>query len=58
MYGVNHKKFNIDDENIFSAASCTTNAIAPILHIINKEKKISKGHIEKQYMLILMIKIY
>ena len=46
VYGVNHKKFNIDDENIFSAASCTTNAIAPILHIINKEKKISKGHIE------------
>jgi glyceraldehyde 3-phosphate dehydrogenase len=46
VYGVNHKKFNIDNENIFSAASCTTNAIAPILHIINKEKKISKGHIE------------
>ena len=42
VYGVNHKKFNINNENIFSAASCTTNAIAPILHIINKEKRLIK----------------
>jgi len=46
VYGVNHKQFNFKKENIFSAASCTTNAIAPILYVINKSKKIVKGHIE------------
>jgi len=46
VYGVNHKDIDIENENIFSAASCTTNAIAPILHVINKEKKIISGHIE------------
>ena len=46
VYGVNHKQFNFEKENIFSAASCTTNAIAPILYVINKSKKIVKGHIE------------
>ncbi|MBH75657.1 MAG: glyceraldehyde-3-phosphate dehydrogenase [Flavobacteriales bacterium] len=46
VYGVNHKQFDFEKENIFSAASCTTNAIAPILYVINKSKKIVKGHIE------------
>ena len=46
VYGVNHKQFNFEKENIFSAASCTTNAIAPILYVINKSKEIVKGHIE------------
>ena len=46
VYGVNHKEIDIENENIFSAASCTTNAIAPILHVINKHKKIISGHIE------------
>ena len=46
VYGVNHKDIDIDNEQIFSAASCTTNAIAPILHIINENKKILSGHIE------------
>ena len=45
VYGVNHKQFDFEKENIFSAASCTTNAIAPILYVINKSKKIVKGHI-------------
>ena len=46
VYGVNHKKFDLQKENIISAASCTTNAIAPILYVVNKTKKIIKGHIE------------
>ena len=46
VYGVNHKNIDIENQNIFSAASCTTNAIAPILHVINNEKKIISGHIE------------
>jgi glyceraldehyde 3-phosphate dehydrogenase len=34
VYGVNHKENNPDKINIFSAASCTTNAITPILKAI------------------------
>ncbi len=46
VYGVNHKNFNPQKEHIVSAASCTTNAIAPILYVVNKSNKIIKGHIE------------
>lgn len=46
VYGVNQNAMNIDDENIFSAASCTTNAIVPGLEIIEKNYGIIKGHIE------------
>ncbi|WP_129714999.1 glyceraldehyde-3-phosphate dehydrogenase [Pedobacter sp. SYP-B3415] len=33
-------------ETVFSCASCTTNAIVPVLHVINKHVSIKKGHIE------------
>lgn len=46
VYGINHDEFNIEDYNIFSAASCTTNAISPILKVIEDSFKIKKGHIE------------
>lgn len=46
VYGVNHKQLDIDNENIFSAASCTTNAIVPILKVIQDNFGIEKGHIE------------
>ena len=46
VYGVNHKNIDTNNEHIFSAASCTTNAIAPILHVLNENKKINSGHIE------------
>ena len=46
VYGVNHGEFDYEKENIFSAASCTTNAIAPVLHLIEKEIGIRSGHIE------------
>ncbi|MCB0478884.1 MAG: glyceraldehyde-3-phosphate dehydrogenase [Crocinitomicaceae bacterium] len=46
VYGINHKDLDIDGENIFSAASCTTNAISPVLKVINDEYGVSKGHIE------------
>jgi glyceraldehyde 3-phosphate dehydrogenase (phosphorylating) len=45
VYGINHDKHN-DDENLFSAASCTTNAIVPILSVIDKTLGIKRGHIE------------
>ena len=35
VYGINQGTLDIDNENIFSAASCTTNAISPIMKVIN-----------------------
>jgi len=46
VYGVNHSNLNVDDVNIYSAASCTTNAIVPILRVIEDNLKVVKGHIE------------
>ena len=46
VYGINSQELDIDKNNIFSAASCTTNCIAPILHIIEKNYGIKKGHLE------------
>ena len=46
VHGVNHKEFDLTEENIFSAASCTTNAIVPILKHINDTFGIKSGHIE------------
>jgi glyceraldehyde 3-phosphate dehydrogenase len=43
--GVNNNILEMNDE-IISAASCTTNAIVPVLDILNKEYGISGGHIE------------
>jgi glyceraldehyde 3-phosphate dehydrogenase len=41
-YGVNHKSINKNDL-IISAASCTTNCLAPVAYVLNKEFKIEKG---------------
>ena len=46
VYGVNHKDLDIDGENIFSAASCTTNAIVPVLKVVEDTFGIVRGHIE------------
>jgi len=46
VHGVNHETVDLKTQKIFSAASCTTNAIMPILYIIDKEIGIQKGHIE------------
>jgi glyceraldehyde 3-phosphate dehydrogenase len=46
VYGINNKDLDLEKTNIFSAASCTTNCIAPILKIIEDEYKINKGHLE------------
>ena len=46
VYGINSKELDIDNNHIFSAASCTTNCIAPILDIIEKKYGISNGHLE------------
>jgi glyceraldehyde 3-phosphate dehydrogenase len=46
VHGVNHKEYNPDHVDIFSAASCTTNAITPILKVIEDNYGIKKGHLE------------
>lgn len=46
VYGVNETDLNIEEDNIMCAASCTTNAIAPILKVLEDTFSIEKGHIE------------
>ncbi|MVZ66511.1 glyceraldehyde-3-phosphate dehydrogenase [Sphingobacterium sp. DK4209] len=46
VYGVNEFDADRKKDNIFSAASCTTNAIAPVLAVLQKRIGIVKGHIE------------
>ena len=45
VYGINDKILE-DNDLIISAASCTTNAIVPVLKAINDQYKIRGGHIE------------
>ena len=46
VHGVNHNEYNPDEVAIFSAASCTTNAITPILKVIEETLGVVKGHLE------------
>ena len=46
VYGINSKELDIENTAIYSAASCTTNCIAPILHIIENKYGVEKGHLE------------
>ncbi len=46
VHGINHEEFDRDTIDIFSAASCTTNAIVPPLHVIENTFGIEKGHLE------------
>ena len=41
VYGVNHCDYN--NENILSAASCTTNCLAPVAKVVNDEYGIKRG---------------
>ncbi|MHC1708092.1 MAG: glyceraldehyde-3-phosphate dehydrogenase [Bacteroidales bacterium] len=48
VYGVNQDTCNLnpEEEQIFSAASCTTNAVVPVLSVIERELGIVRGHLE------------
>ena len=46
VYGINHKSLDRDNTKLYSAASCTTNAIAPVLKVIHDKFGIKKGHLE------------
>ncbi len=45
VYGVNHTDIS-DEDRIISAASCTTNAIVPVLKVLHDEYGVSQGHVE------------
>lgn len=43
VYGVNHDALTADDK-VVSNASCTTNCLAPVAHVLNQEFGIEKGY--------------
>ena len=45
VYGINHESIG-DNDLIVSAASCTTNAIVPVLKVLNDEYGVVNGHVE------------
>lgn len=45
VYGINQHEAT-DDERILSAASCTTNAVVPILRALSERFGIERGHME------------
>jgi len=45
VYGINHTDITADD-TIVTAASCTTNAITPVLKVLNDAYGIEYGHVE------------
>lgn len=46
VHGANHLDHNPDTVDIFSAASCTTNAITPILKAVEDTLGVAHGHLE------------
>lgn len=45
VYGINSNDI-LDSDKIISAASCTTNAITPMLKVLNDKYTIESGHVE------------
>jgi glyceraldehyde 3-phosphate dehydrogenase len=46
VHGVNQFDYDPDKVNIFSAASCTTNAITPVLKAVEDTYGVKSGHLE------------
>ena len=46
VHGINQKDLNFEEDRIFCAASCTTNAIAPVLKVLNDNLGVNNGHLE------------
>lgn len=45
VYGINHDQI-LDSDTILTAASCTTNAITPVLKAVNDQFNVIDGHVE------------
>lgn len=45
VFGVNHADI-LDEDKLISAASCTTNAITPLLKVLDDKYKVLNGHVE------------
>ncbi|MCQ2000488.1 glyceraldehyde-3-phosphate dehydrogenase [Arthrobacter sp. zg-Y108] len=45
VHGINHGSIT-DEDRIITAASCTTNAITPVLKVLNDKYGIENGHVE------------
>jgi glyceraldehyde 3-phosphate dehydrogenase len=46
VYGINQGTLDLETEDVFSAASCTTNAISPVLKVVDDAFGLENGHIE------------
>ncbi|CAA6809412.1 MAG: NAD-dependent glyceraldehyde-3-phosphate dehydrogenase (EC [uncultured Aureispira sp.] len=46
VHGINQKDLNFQEDTIFCAASCTTNAIAPVLKVLHDKLGVNNGHLE------------
>ncbi len=46
VYGINQHDVDLENDRLVSAASCTTNAICPVLQVMETKVGIVKGHIE------------
>ena len=46
VYGINHFDLDLENTDIYSAASCTTNAISPVLKVVNDHLGVEQGHVE------------
>ena len=45
VYGVNHEEYDATKHRVLTAASCTTNCIAPVISTIHKEIGVHRGSI-------------
>ncbi len=45
VFGVNHETYNPDKDKIVTAASCTTNCIAPVIKVLHENIGITHGSI-------------
>jgi len=45
VYGVNHDSYVADRHNVVTAASCTTNCLAPVVKVIHENLRIKHGSI-------------
>ena len=46
VYGVNQNEYDLQEDRVFCAASCTTNAIVPVLKVLDEQFGVVRGHIE------------